>query len=103
MLAVMHLLTRGAFAVSFEWRRLVQIVLVAGGVAVAGDLLLPTHGLLGFIARLAAFVAIPALLFLTGFAHQRELSEVRSLIARVRRPAPSPAGDPASGVSGGPA
>ncbi len=41
MLTVMHLLVRRAFPVTFEWRRLGQLVLVLGGLAVAGELLLP--------------------------------------------------------------
>ncbi len=53
MLGVMHLLIRRAFAASFEWRRLAQLVVVIGGLAVAGDLLLPTHGFVGFLTRAA--------------------------------------------------
>ena len=41
MIAVMHLLTRRAFAAAFEWRRLAQLALVLGGMAAAGELLLP--------------------------------------------------------------
>jgi O-antigen/teichoic acid export membrane protein len=92
MLLVMHLLTRRLFTVAFEWRRLAQIVVVMGAVAVAGDLLLPTHGLGGFVARAAAFAVIPLLLLVTGFAHPQELGEVRGLAARLRR---APAGDAA--------
>jgi O-antigen/teichoic acid export membrane protein len=84
MLVVMHVLTRRVFTVQFEWRRLAQLVLVAGAVAVAGDLLLPTHGPAGFLSRSAAFLAIPPLLFLTGFAHPQELTQLRTLAARVR-------------------
>ena len=85
MLVVMHLLTRHAFAVAFEWRRLLQLTIVMGVVAVAGDLLLPTHGAAGFLSRGAAFAAIPALLWATGFAHPRELDQVRGLLIRLRR------------------
>ena len=92
MLLVMHLLTRRLFTVSFEWRRLAQVVVVMGGVAVAGDLLLPTHGLGGLVARAAAFAVIPLLLLVTGFAHPQELGELRGLAARLRR---APAGDAA--------
>ena len=59
MIAVMHLLTRRAFAAAFEWRRLVQLALVLGGMAAAGDLLLPTHGVVGFITRAAVLAAMP--------------------------------------------
>lgn len=85
MLAAMYLLTRSVFAVAFEWRRLGQLVLVVGGIAVLGELLLPTHGLLGFLTRLAAFLAIPPMMYVTGFAHPRELEQLRSLIAGLRR------------------
>jgi O-antigen/teichoic acid export membrane protein len=85
MLAVMHLLTRHAFAAGFEWRRLAQLTFVMGGIAVAGDLLLPTHGAGGLLARVAAFLAIPLMLHLTGFAHPEELAAVRRVSARVRQ------------------
>jgi O-antigen/teichoic acid export membrane protein len=84
MLTAMYLLTRRAFAVQFEWRRLIQLCLVMGGCAVAGDLLLPTHGALGFLTRAAVFVAIPPVLVATGFAHPQELSRLRMLRERVR-------------------
>jgi O-antigen/teichoic acid export membrane protein len=85
MIVVMHMLTRHAFTVTFEWRRLLQITIVMGAVAVAGDVLLPTHGAAGFLSRAAAFVAIPALLWASGFAHPRELAQVRELLMRVSR------------------
>jgi uncharacterized membrane protein YphA (DoxX/SURF4 family) len=92
MLLVMHLLTRRLFSVGFEWRRLAQIVLIMGAVAVAGELLFPTSGAGGFLARAAAWVLIPLLLFVTGFAHPQELRQVRALVGRLRR---MPAGDAA--------
>ncbi len=85
MLVVMHLLTRNVFTVAFEWRRLLQLTIVMGAVAVGGDLLLPTHGAAGFLSRAAAFAAIPALLWATGFAHPRELGQLRGLVMRLRR------------------
>jgi O-antigen/teichoic acid export membrane protein len=84
MLTVMHLLTRRAFGVAFEWRRLALLTVVIGGIAVAGDLLLPTHGAVGFVTRGAAFLAIPAALALTRFAHPRELEVLRGALARTR-------------------
>ncbi len=84
MLTIMYLLTRQVFRVDFEWRRMLELVLVMGGAAAAGDLLLPTHGAVGFLARLAAFAAIPPVLFLIGFAHPQELDQARRLVARVR-------------------
>jgi hypothetical protein len=48
--------------VPFDWPRLARIVAIAGGVAVGGELLLPTSGAGGFLLRALALVAIPALL-----------------------------------------
>jgi O-antigen/teichoic acid export membrane protein len=80
MLTVMHLLTRRAFTVAFEWRRLAHLLIVMGGLAALGDLLLPTHGAVGLLSRAAVFVAIPLLLLASGFAHPEELSRLRRLV-----------------------
>ena len=85
MLAVMHLLTRRSFAVDFEWRRLAQLTTVMAGVAVAGDLLLPTRGAVGLLSRLAAVAVIPALLWATGFASAPELARARALLGAAGR------------------
>jgi O-antigen/teichoic acid export membrane protein len=84
MLAVMHLLIRRAFPVSFEWRRLAQLALVLGGLAVAGDLLLPSSGLGGFAARAALFMLMPAVLWLTGFVHRAELDQGLAMLRALR-------------------
>jgi O-antigen/teichoic acid export membrane protein len=85
MIAVMHLLTRRAFAAAFEWSRLVHLTVVLGGLAAVGDLLLPTHGAVGFITRAAVLAAMPLVLLATGFAHPQELRRARALIGRARR------------------
>ena len=83
MLGVMHLLTRRAFTVAFEWRRLAQLVLVIGGVAVAGELLLPTHGAVGSPdAGLRRSPRSRVLLYVTGFAHPQELAQPARATAR---------------------
>ncbi len=84
MLALMYLLIRRAFPVSFEWRRLAQLVVVTGGMAVGGELLLPTSGFAGFLARAAVFLAIPLVLWLTGFMHRAELDQGVAALRRVR-------------------
>jgi O-antigen/teichoic acid export membrane protein len=91
MLAVMHMLTRSAFAVRFEWRRLAQVCLVMGGLAAAGDVLLPTHGVVGFASRALVAALMPVILLATGFAHPQELSQARALIRRVRKVTATPA------------
>jgi O-antigen/teichoic acid export membrane protein len=84
MLSVMYLLTRSAFRVRFEWRRLVQVVAVTGSLTVAGELLLPTRGAVGLLARAAVLLAIPGALLATGFIHREELTAARGLWLRVR-------------------
>ncbi len=97
MLAVMYVLTRRAFRVQFEWLRLARVVLVMGGLAAAGDLVLPTHGVVGLLTRALVLAAMPPLLLATGFAHPAELRRLRTLLARVRRPYPPPAGRESAG------
>jgi hypothetical protein len=59
-------------------------VLVMAGIAAIGDLVLPTHGALGLLSRIAAFLAIVPTLYLTGFAHPQEVGNLRSVLGRVR-------------------
>ena len=91
MLALMYLLTRSLFAVAFQWTRLAQIVVIAGGVTVAADLLLPTSGVVGFLARAAALGAIPLLLVAVRFFRPDEIARMRMLAGRLR-PSPSTPG-----------
>jgi O-antigen/teichoic acid export membrane protein len=84
MLGVMHILIRRAFAATFEWRRLGQLVLIMGGLAAAGDVALPTHGALGFFARAVIWAAIPVALFASGFAHREEIVRARELLRWAR-------------------
>jgi peptidoglycan biosynthesis protein MviN/MurJ (putative lipid II flippase) len=93
MLGVMHLLTRRVFSVRFEWVRLLQLVVIMGGVAVAGETLLPTHGVVGLLSRAAAAAAIPVILWLTGFASPQERLRIRGLLVRAARS--GAAGEPA--------
>ncbi len=59
MVAIMHLLTRNVFAVDFEWRRLGRLTAILAGVAVSGELLLPTAGFVGSHVASALAVADP--------------------------------------------
>jgi len=85
MLVVMYLLTRSLFRVGFEWRRLAQLTGILAGVAVAGDLLLPSSGLVGLVARGAWLALVPAALLLTRFFAPHELTGARTLLADGRR------------------
>ena len=84
MLVLMYLLTRNLFAVAFQWGRLTQLVTVIGGIAVLGDVLLPTSGAGGFLARLAALAAIPAVLAGVRFFRPEEVARLRGLAERLR-------------------
>ena len=91
MLVVMYSLTRTLFRVDFEWRRLLQVVAVMAGVAVAGELLLPTSGAVGLLSRAAAFAVIPMILLATGFAQPREIRGARTLVSGILKPRRLPA------------
>ena len=80
MLLVIYLLTRSLFRVGFQWRRLAQLAAIFAGVAVGGNLLLPTHGLQGFLLRVLWLALVPALLLLTRFFPPNERSQARELI-----------------------
>ena len=79
MLLAMYALTRRLFPVGFEWERLAKLVLVLGGVAVSGELLLPDHGLAGLLLRAAWLILVPAGLIGTRFVHRHEREQARRL------------------------
>jgi O-antigen/teichoic acid export membrane protein len=81
MLVVMYLLTRGLFKVAFQWRRLTQLTAILVGVAVSGELLLPTHGLAGLALRALWLALVPALLLGTRFFHRQERRVLGALLA----------------------
>ena len=51
------------------------------GVAVTGELLLPTHGFAGLALRAAWLALVPALLLLTRFFHPHERAQAKALVA----------------------
>jgi O-antigen/teichoic acid export membrane protein len=85
MVAVMHLLTRGVFAVEFQWRRLGQLTGILAAVAVSGELLLPSSGPAGLLTRVAWLALVPALLLATRFVAPHERAQVRALWIEGRR------------------
>lgn len=85
MVALMHLLTRGVFAVDFEWRRLAKLTAILVGVAVSGELLLPTAGVAGLLLRAAWLMLVPALLLLTRFFATNESEQARAIVLDARR------------------
>src|SRR6185312_13186843 len=85
MLLVMRLLTRGLFAVPFQWRRLTQATAIFAAVAVSGELLLPTSGFGGLALRLLWLVLAPVLLLATRFFDAEERAHALALLADGRR------------------
>ncbi|HEY4280438.1 MAG TPA: lipopolysaccharide biosynthesis protein [Conexibacter sp.] len=85
MLTVMRLLTRRLFHVAFEWNRIALLALVLGGGSALGELLLPTSGAPGLIARIAVFMVLPLVLVPLRFYRPDERELVRSMAAPVRR------------------
>jgi len=85
MLVVMYALTRSLFKVGFEWGRLAQLAAILAGIAVSGELLLPSHGLAGLASRAAWLALVPAALLLTRFFHPYERAGARALVADGRR------------------
>jgi O-antigen/teichoic acid export membrane protein len=85
MLVVLYVLTRRLFVVPFEWARLAHAIALLAGIAVGGELVLPTAGVGGFALRALALAAIPLALLATGFMQDDERVALRGLVERVRR------------------
>ena len=82
VLALMYGFTQRLFPVPYEWGRLARIVLVSAVLVAAGELLLPTAGFGGLVARTALWLAYPPALLAVGFFTSGE----RSWLARMRYP-----------------
>lgn len=97
MLIVMYLLTRGLFTVGFQWRRLLELVVILAGVSVSGELLLADHGLAGLALRVLWLGLIPLALASTRFFSAGELARVRQLLRALRDRVAQRTPDPAPG------
>jgi O-antigen/teichoic acid export membrane protein len=82
VLALMYVFTQRLFPVPYQWGRLARVVLTAAVLVGTGELLMPTSGALGLLARAALFVAYPLVLFASGFFTPGE----RVWLARLRHP-----------------
>ncbi len=67
VLALMYSFTQRLFPVPYEWGRLARVVAVSTGLVLAGELLLPTEGFLGLLARTALWLLYPLALLAIGF------------------------------------
>jgi O-antigen/teichoic acid export membrane protein len=88
VLVLMYSFTQRLFPVPYEWGRLARIVLVSALLVGGGELLLPTDGFVGLVARTAFWLAYPLALLATGFF----TSDERTWLARLRHPAELAAG-----------
>lgn len=85
MLALMYAVTRRVFPLPLEWGRMLRIVGIAGAVYAFGELVLPTSGAIGFLARAALVPAFGVLLYASGFLQPGEVRRLRELRERARR------------------
>jgi len=79
VIALMYGFTQRLFPVPYEWGRLARVLFVAAALVVFGDLVLPSDGFAGFIARLALGLLFPVALFATGFFTAEERGWLRYL------------------------
>jgi O-antigen/teichoic acid export membrane protein len=98
VLTLMYGFTQRLFPVPYEWGRLARVVAVSSAIVVFGELLLPTEGFLGLLARTALWLTYPLALLATGFftpGERRWLATLRSpgvLAAQLRSLRPTAAG-----------
>jgi O-antigen/teichoic acid export membrane protein len=72
VLVLMYVFTQRLFRVPYEWLRLAQVAALAVVLVAGGELLLPTEGIGGLVARTALWLAYPAVLVLSGFLSDEE-------------------------------
>lgn len=99
MLSLMYALSRRYFKVGFQWLRLAQIVVIAAGLILLAELLLPTAGAVGLTLRLALFALFPLLLYVTGFMSEQERAKLAQLRRRPKSAQPLEDGE---ALEGGP-
>ena len=67
IVVIMYALTHRLFPVPYEWGRLGLVIAVTAIVVAAGELLLPESGIEAWVTRGAAWMALPLLLWASGF------------------------------------
>jgi O-antigen/teichoic acid export membrane protein len=82
VLALMYGFTQRLFPVPYQWGRLARVVLSVAGLVGVAELMAPTSGAVGLLARAVLFAGYPLLLFVTGFFTPGE----RRWLARLRHP-----------------
>jgi len=107
VVALMYLFSQRLFRVPYEWRRLGLIVFVSAALVGAGELVMPTDGLDGFVGRLLLWLAFPVVLYALRFLSEEERRElgkllapgaVRERLAALRSAPEAGEGEPSEGV-----
>jgi O-antigen/teichoic acid export membrane protein len=80
VLALMYVFTQRLFPVSYEWRRLALLVAVTAATVGAGEALLPTAGIEAAASRTVLWLALPALLWASGFFTPAERRALRAML-----------------------
>jgi O-antigen/teichoic acid export membrane protein len=80
VLALMYALTQRLFPVPYEWGRLALLALVTAATIAVGELTLPTEGFAAIVTRGALWLALPALLWVSGFLTAEERQRVREML-----------------------
>jgi O-antigen/teichoic acid export membrane protein len=82
VVALMYRFTQRLFPVPYEWGRLARLIAVSAALVAIGELLLPTAGAVGLIARILVWLAYPVTLLASGFFNDEE----RRWLGRLRHP-----------------
>ena len=93
MIALMYGVTRRIFPLDLEWGRILRIVGIAGALFALGELLLPTSGIAGFVARAAVALVYLPLLWASGFFGDEEREAMRRALERARGVSAEPSQD----------
>jgi len=98
VLVLMFAFTQRLFPVPYEWSRLAQAIALAAVLVAAGELLLPTDGIVGIASRTAVWLLYPSALWATGFLSDEERraaaanltpSAIRDALRRLRESPPA--------------
>jgi O-antigen/teichoic acid export membrane protein len=82
VVALMYGFTQRLFPVPYEWGRLARVLVVSAALVSAGELLMPTAGVVGFLGRAVIWALYPIALLAGGFF----TSEERRWLRRLRHP-----------------
>jgi O-antigen/teichoic acid export membrane protein len=80
VIVLIYAVTQRLFPIPYQWRRLVVVVGAAAVLIAAGDVLLPTDGVVGFISRALLFAVYPLVLWFGGAIKRGEREQVVAIL-----------------------